>query len=85
MARRLRVDRGHVVYHVLNRRVGRLTLFGRVDRPQTDGELEAMRRSVVRGAPYGDPAWRERVAVRLKLGSSLRDPWRPRKARSGHK
>jgi len=52
-----------------------------VERPQTDGELETLRRSVVRGAPYGDPAWRKRVAVRLKLGSSLRDPWRPRKAR----
>ena len=52
-----------------------------VDRPQTDGELAALRQSVVRGAPYGDPAWRERVAARLKLGSSLRDPWRPRKAR----
>ena len=44
-----------------------------VDRPQTDGELEALRRSVVRGAPYGDPAWRERVAVRLKPGASLHD------------
>jgi hypothetical protein len=68
MARRLRVDCGDVVYHVRNRRVGRLTLFEKVDRPQTDGELAALRRSAVRGAPYGDPAWRERVAVRLKLG-----------------
>ena len=27
MGRRLRIDRGGIVYHVLNRRVGRLPLF----------------------------------------------------------
>ena len=28
---------------------------------------------------YGQPAWVERIAKRLVLESSMRDPWRPRK------
>ena len=28
-----------------------------VNRPQTEAELEAVRRSVNRAAPYGNPAW----------------------------
>ena len=49
-----------------------------VNRPGTDAELEALRRSIWRGAPYGETAWQKRMAVRLKLESSLRDPWRPK-------
>jgi len=48
-----------------------------VNRPQTDEQLAAVRRSVNRGAPYGEPAWQRRAAARLQLQSSLRDPWRP--------
>jgi putative transposase len=51
-----------------------------VDRPMTAGELDAVRRSVVRGAPYGQEGWREQTARSLGLESSLRPRGRPRKA-----
>jgi putative transposase len=51
-----------------------------VNRPETDAELAALRSSVQRGAPYGEGPWQTRTAARLKLESSLRHPWRPRKA-----
>jgi putative transposase len=50
-----------------------------VNAPQTAVEEEAMRRCMQRGAPFGSEPWRRRAAKRLKLESSLRDPWRPRK------
>ena len=50
-----------------------------VNRPQSPSELEALRRSVNRGAPFGQEAWQRRTAIQLKLESSLRDPWRPRR------
>jgi len=40
-------------------------------------ELEALRRSVNRGIPYGDGAWVSRTARDLGLESSLRKPGRP--------
>jgi putative transposase len=46
---------------------------------ETEKELEALRKSVVRGAPYGDPVWQERTARRLGLQSTLRACGRPRK------
>jgi putative transposase len=49
-----------------------------VNRPQSEKELDALRRSVNRGAPYGDETWTEQTAIRLGLESSLRDPWRPK-------
>lgn len=52
-----------------------------VNRPETDEELEALRRGVTRGSPYGDATWQHQAAARLGLESSLRDPWRPRKVR----
>ena len=51
-----------------------------VNRQETEAELEAVRRSVARGAPYGHAAWQRRTANRLKLESSLRPPWRPKQA-----
>ncbi len=50
-----------------------------VDRPETDGELEAVRKSVQRGAPFGSDKWVTQTAARLRLGSTLRPPHRPRK------
>ncbi len=44
----------------------------RVQSPQTEGELEALRRSVVRGAPFGEADWQQRTAKRLGLQSALR-------------
>ena len=43
-------------------------------------ELEQVRTSVNRGRPCGDPAWVERIAKRLGLTFTLRNPGRPRKA-----
>lgn len=43
-----------------------------VNQAVTVGELEALRRSVVRGAPYGSPNWVERTAGELGLESTLR-------------
>lgn len=42
-------------------------------------ELQAVRRSVVRGAPLGTESWRRRIAARLGLSLTLRPRGRPRK------
>jgi putative transposase len=47
--------------------------------PQTEAELEAIRRSVTRGQPYGSERWVKRTAKRLGLESTLRPRGRPRK------
>jgi putative transposase len=49
-----------------------------VNKAQSERELEALRRSVLRGAPYGDALWQQRTAVALCLESSLRAPGRPK-------
>ena len=56
-----------------------------VNRPETEAELDAVRRSVARGAPYGEASWQRRTAARLKLESSLRLPWRPKRGEHGKK
>ena len=43
-----------------------------VNQPQTEGELAALRRSVVRGQPYGDQRWVQATAKRLGLEPTLR-------------
>jgi putative transposase len=48
-----------------------------VSETQTDAELEAIRRSVVRGQPYGSAKWVQRTAKRLGLESTLRNRGRP--------
>ena len=48
-----------------------------VNTPQTQKELEAMRRCVNRGRPMGEAGWVEQTAG--KTGISLRGPGRPRK------
>jgi putative transposase len=52
-----------------------------VHRAQTESELSALRRSVVRGAPYGAEVWQEQTAGALGLQSSLRPQGRPGKAK----
>ena len=54
-----------------------------VNRPETAAELEAIRRSVGRGSPFGDERWIERTARRLELGSTLRPRGRPRRTDAG--
>ncbi|UCD74744.1 MAG: transposase [Phycisphaerales bacterium] len=53
----------------------------RVNRPQTAAELEALRRSIERGTPFGSQSWQSRTAARLGLQSSLRPRGRPRGSR----
>ncbi|HEV3121396.1 MAG TPA: transposase, partial [Isosphaeraceae bacterium] len=50
----------------------------RVNRALTAGELEALRRSVRRGQPYGSDRWVRSAAQRLGLESTLRPQGRPR-------
>jgi putative transposase len=50
-----------------------------VNRPQTEKELDALRRSVNRGQPFGSPDWQESTSLRLGLQSTFRKQGRPRK------
>lgn len=50
---------------------------GAVDRPETPLELEALRRSVRRGAPFGNSDWVAAMADRYRLHTSLRPRGRP--------
>ena len=50
-----------------------------VNKPQTDPELEALRRCVKLGQPFGSDSWIQRTARKLRLESTLRPRGRPRK------
>ena len=50
-----------------------------VNQPQSEGEIEAIRRCIRRGQPYGCQTWVERTASQLGLESTLRAPHRPRR------
>ena len=50
-----------------------------VNQPASEAELAALRRSVVRGAPYGSTSWIESTASKLGLQATLRKPGRPKK------
>jgi putative transposase len=50
-----------------------------VNEPQSQSELEALRRSVNHGCPFGDEDWQKEVAEDLGLQSTLRPRGRPRK------
>ena len=52
-----------------------------VNAPQTEAELAALRRSLVRGRPFGSDAWEAETAARLALAYTLRSRGRPRKPR----
>jgi putative transposase len=52
---------------------------GYVNQGETAGQLEAVRRSVVRGMPFGHPPWQERTAAQLGLEATLRPRGRPRR------
>ena len=53
-----------------------------VNEPLAEPEVDRLRVCVKRGRPYGRQAWVERIARRLGLESSMRDPWRPKKHRT---
>ena len=50
-----------------------------VNEPETEAELVALRRSCMRGTPYGGTAWIEKTARKLGLEATLRSPGRPKK------
>jgi putative transposase len=50
-----------------------------VNSPQTNAELEALRRAVRRNSPFGNLDWQQTIAKRLSLQSTLRPRGRPRK------
>jgi putative transposase len=56
-----------------------------VNKPETERELTALRRSVLRGAPYGDELWQQQTAKVLGLESALRSPGRPRQQKETRK
>jgi putative transposase len=56
----------------------------RVNQPDNERELKALRRSVQRGRPYGTPTWQKQIAKRLGLESSYRSAGRPSKTKRGH-
>ena len=48
-----------------------------VNAVQTEAELAAVRRSVARGAPFGEDRWSQQIAEQLGLEASLRPRCRP--------
>jgi putative transposase len=50
-----------------------------VNAPQTEAELEALRRSVRRGCPFGSAGWQQQMAARQGLTHTLRPVGRPKK------
>jgi putative transposase len=54
-----------------------------VNSPLTEAELQAMRRCVKRGTPFGDESWTDRAVQQLGLESTVRPQGRPKKDRNG--
>ena len=50
-----------------------------VNKPQTEAEVEAVRRSANRGRPYGEEDWEAETAEELGLEFTMRPRGRPRK------
>ena len=50
-----------------------------VNKAETEGELNSLRRSVKRGLPFGDDNWTKSSAVRLGLETTTRPRGRPNK------
>jgi putative transposase len=49
-----------------------------VNKPETESEVEAIRRCVKQGSPYGSESWISQSAARLSLEHTLRSRGRPR-------
>lgn len=50
-----------------------------LNEPQSADEIEAMRRAVARGNPYGSLAWTEKTVQKFKLETTIRPRGRPKK------
>jgi putative transposase len=59
--------------------------LNRVNAPQDEKELAALRLSRDRGRPFGDPSWTTKTAKRLDIESSLQPLGRPKKSRPDEK
>jgi putative transposase len=55
----------------------------RLNTAETEAGLTALRQSISRGRPFGDPAWTEQAAERLGLEMTLRPHGRPKKTEIG--
>lgn len=55
----------------------------RVNAPETEAELAALRRCSQRGVPFGSPSWTREIAAKWDLLSTLRPRGRPRKGTPG--
>jgi putative transposase len=53
--------------------------LGWVNETETKKELEFLRQSVNKGKPYGAIIWTEKIIDLFKLGSTVRNPGRPKK------
>ena len=53
--------------------------IGWVNQPQSEKELDALRKSVLRGAPFGEEGWAKQTAARLGLEFTMNPRGRPRK------
>ena len=53
-----------------------------VNEPQTEAEMEALRRSLQRGIPFGSEAWQHATASQLGIDLAPRPRGRPRQSRS---
>jgi putative transposase len=51
--------------------------LAQVNAPQSEAEIEAIRRCLSRGSPYGDMTWVEQTATQLGLQSTLHPRGRP--------
>jgi putative transposase len=54
-----------------------------VNQPQTDSEVESIRRCVIRGRPFGAETWRQAAVQELGLESTQTPRGRPRKGFGG--
>jgi putative transposase len=50
-----------------------------VNESETNEQLKAVRRSVLKGQPFGSTRWMEQVVVQWNLGATLRGRGRPKK------
>ncbi len=51
----------------------------RVNKPETEAELEAVRVAVDRSQPFGSETWQKRTGKKLNLAYTFRKPGRPKK------
>lgn len=56
-----------------------------VNQPQTEAEVQAIRRSIVRGQPFGGSDWTAKVTRQMGLEHTFRPRGRPAKAATQNK